>query len=67
MLAHPSCDLTYIGGEIFQDLVVASAIMDRILHHCTTLNIKDDSYRMKERLKTGMIPPVSGEHIRMLN
>jgi len=53
-------------GEIFQDPVIASAILDRILHHCTTVNIKGDSYRMKKRLKTGTVPPVSGEHIGML-
>lgn len=36
-------------GEIFQDHVIAAAILDRILHHCTTMNIKGESYRMKDR------------------
>lgn len=36
-------------GEIFQDHVVASALLDRILHHCTTVNIRGESYRMKDR------------------
>lgn len=42
-------------GEIFQDHVIASAVLDRILHHCTTLNIKGESYRMKERNKHGLL------------
>ena len=41
-------------GEIFQDNVIASAVLDRILHHCTTINIKGESYRLKERKKLGL-------------
>lgn len=41
-------------GEIFQDNVIASAVLDRILHHCTTINIKGESYRLKERRKLGL-------------
>ncbi len=28
---------------------IASAILDRVLHHCTVINIKGESYRLKER------------------
>jgi DNA replication protein DnaC len=38
-------------GEIFQDQVIAAAILDRILHHCITMNIRGESYRMKDRKK----------------
>jgi DNA replication protein DnaC len=38
-------------GEIFHDHVIAAAVLDRILHHCTTINIKGESYRLKERKK----------------
>ena len=31
--------------------VMASAVLDRILHHCTVVNIRGDSYRLKERKK----------------
>ena len=41
-------------GEIFQDHVIAAAVLDRILHHCTTINIKGESYRLKERKKQGI-------------
>ena len=43
-------------GEIFSDHVVAAAILDRILHHCTTVNIKGDSFRLKERRSQGLLP-----------
>jgi DNA replication protein DnaC len=36
-------------NEVFADLTIASAILDRILHHCTVINIKGESYRLKER------------------
>lgn len=43
-------------GEIFGDHVIAAAVPDRILHHCTTINIKGDSYRLKERRRQGITP-----------
>jgi len=43
-------------GEIFSgDSVIASAILDRLLHHSTTINIKGDSYRLKEKRKAGIL------------
>ncbi len=42
-------------GEIFHDHVIAAAVLDRILHHCTTINIKGESYRLKERKKHGLM------------
>jgi DNA replication protein DnaC len=36
-------------NDIFVDLTIASAILDRVLHHCTVINIKGESYRLKER------------------
>jgi DNA replication protein DnaC len=41
-------------GEIFKDHVIAAAVLDRILHHSTTINIKGESYRLKERKKQGL-------------
>ena len=34
-------------GETFEDTVVASAILDRLLHHATVIAINGDSYRMR--------------------
>lgn len=36
-------------NEVFSDVTIASAILDRILHHCNVINIKGESYRLKER------------------
>jgi hypothetical protein len=35
--------------------VLATAILDRLLHHATTLNIKGESYRLKEKKKAGLL------------
>jgi DNA replication protein DnaC len=42
-------------GEVFGDHILATAILDRLLHHSTTLNIKGESYRLKEKRKAGML------------
>ena len=33
--------------ELFGDSVIASAILDRLLHHCQVVNIKGHSYRLR--------------------
>lgn len=41
-------------GEVFaEDAVMASAALDRLLHRCTVVNIRGESYRLKEKLKAG--------------
>lgn len=44
-------------GSVFGDTVLASALLDRILHHATTVNIRGNSFRMKDKLKTGLAQP----------
>jgi len=44
-------------GEIFGDTVLATAILDRLLHHSVTINIKGESYRIKEKKKAGFFKP----------
>jgi len=39
-------------GDIFQDPKLANAILDRILHHATVVNIVGDSYRLKDHIQT---------------
>jgi len=36
-------------NDVFADVTIASAILDRVLHHCTVVNIKGESFRLKER------------------
>jgi DNA replication protein DnaC len=42
-------------GEMFNDPVLATAVLDRLLHYSTTLNIKGESYRLKEKRKAGLL------------
>ena len=46
-------------GDVFGDRVIASAILDRILHHATTISIRGASYRLKEKLKSGVVKPTT--------
>lgn len=43
-------------GSLFPDVALASAILDRLLHHSTTLTIRGDSYRLKEKRRAGLVP-----------
>ena len=42
-------------GDVFSDQVLATAILDRLLHHATTVNIKGESYRLREKKKAGLL------------
>jgi len=42
-------------GEVFGgDPVIASAILDRLLHHSHVINIRGESYRLKEKRQAGL-------------
>ncbi len=41
-------------GDVFGDRVIATAILDRVLHHGITISIRGDSYRLKEKIKAGL-------------
>jgi DNA replication protein DnaC len=34
-------------GDVFGDLTIASAMIDRIVHHADVINLKGTSYRLK--------------------
>jgi DNA replication protein DnaC len=44
-------------GMVFGDQIIATAILDRLLHHSTTVNIRGESYRLKDRKKAGLLAP----------
>ena len=50
-------------GEVFGDAVVATAILDRLLHHSHVLTITGESYRLREKRRAGVLkvsaPPVA--------
>lgn len=46
--------------EFFPDPVLATALLDRLLHHATTLNIRGESYRLRHRRAAGLgDPPIT--------
>ncbi len=46
-------------GDIFADPVLATALLDRLLHASHTLNIRGQSYRLKDKLKAGVFPELA--------
>lgn len=42
-------------GQVFGDQIIATALLDRLLHHSTIINIKGESYRLKEKRKAGLL------------
>ena len=41
-------------GSVFGDEVAAAAIIDRLLHYSTTINIRGESYRLKDKKRAGV-------------
>jgi len=42
-------------GQVFGDQVIATAVLDRLLHHSITVNIRGDSYRLREKRRSGLL------------
>jgi DNA replication protein DnaC len=42
-------------GTVFGDPVVATAVLDRLLHHSHVITIRGDSYRLKEKRRSGLL------------
>jgi DNA replication protein DnaC len=42
-------------GTVFGDAVVATAILDRLLHHSHVVTIRGDSYRLREKRRSGLL------------
>ena len=42
-------------GAVLGDQVVATAILDRLLHHSHVLTIRGDSYRLREKRRSGLV------------
>lgn len=48
-------------GTIFGDQIIATAILDRLLHRSATVNIRGESYRLPEKRKAGLLASTSRE------
>ncbi len=42
-------------GELLGDIVIATAILDRLLHHSHVLDIRGESYRLKDKRQAGLL------------
>src|SRR5437667_4927251 len=42
-------------GTVFGDPVVATAILDRLLHHSHVVTIRGESYRLREKRRSGLL------------
>jgi DNA replication protein DnaC len=49
-------------GTVFGDPVVATAILDRLLHHSHVVTIRGDSFRLREKRRSGLIKAGPIEH-----
>ena len=49
-------------GAVFGDPVVATAILDRLLHHSHVLTIRGESYRLREKRRSGLVRPSPINH-----
>ena len=47
-------------GRVFGDDVVATAILDRLLHHSHVITIRGESYRLREKRRSGLFRGSSG-------
>jgi DNA replication protein DnaC len=43
---------------VFGDTVVATAILDRLLHYSHVVTIRGDSYRLREKRRSGLFKPI---------
>ena len=48
-------------GTVFGDSVMATAILDRLLHHGHVIAIRGDSYRLREKRRSGLVPQRSAD------
>ena len=48
------------------DTVIATAMLDRLLHHASVINIRGGTYRLRDRLKSGVTvtPPADISAVR---
>ena len=46
--------------QVFGDPVVATALLDRLLHHSQVVTIRGESYRPREKRRSGLLKPAPG-------
>ena len=60
--SSPATRASASGAALSAMAVLATAVLDRLLHHATVINIRGESHRLKERRKAGLLAtPASRE------
>ncbi len=44
-------------GRVLGDDVVATAILDRLLHHSQVITVQGDTYRLRKKRRAGLVEP----------
>ncbi len=47
-----------MASGIFGATTIVTAMLDRLLYHATTINMRGESDRLRERRKAGLLAPV---------
>jgi len=50
-------------GELIGDETLATAILDRLLHHATTITINGPSFRLKDKHRAGVVARTKGDEM----
>jgi DNA replication protein DnaC len=51
-------------GDVVSDYVLATAMLDRLLHYSTTINIRGESYRLREKRKAGVFHDLAAKPLK---
>ena len=51
-------------GDVVSDYVLATAMLDRLLHYSTTINIRGESYRLREKRKAGVFHELAAKPVK---
>ncbi len=49
-------------GHVFGDEMIASAVLDRVLHHSHVLVIQGDSFRLRQKKRAGLLSSTKANH-----
>ena len=49
-------------GHVFGDEMIASAVLDRVLHHSHVLMIQGDSFRLRQKKRAGLLGSTQANH-----
>jgi DNA replication protein DnaC len=51
-------------GDVVSDYVLATAMLDRLLHYSTTINIRGESYRLREKRRAGVFHDLTATSVK---